>query len=307
MAKTSKQTKEQRRKIAVLLKEDQFIMQDIISRIEEFCTKENINHRFVGGVSFGGLLNKQTTYEVNIAKKEIKLFNHNILKLTRSDRSVKDIDIIYFCNNGQKVKLLKKFIASIIDETDNTVSFKPSITVEGAIYLPWQKRNKILQFVTTIEVQSNDYSQNTDVSLTFDSLSQKISWESLEPWTVILEDRTKYTVRNPIADYYAYQFRAPCGLKPKDKHKMKNLQNLMNEVIKKGQEDAIDYTSAKYFKPWQAFVTKIDKSKSFSIMIKKGITRWYWRTIGTSLAHGKGFLGGFLLHAFSNKFTGVKQ
>ena len=38
----------------------------------------------------------------------------------------------------------------------------------------------------------------------FDEIKEKISNDSLEPWTVILENGVRYTTRNPLADYYAY-------------------------------------------------------------------------------------------------------
>ena len=65
-----------------------------IEIIEKYCTKMKINHRFVGGVSFGGILQEKSTCEIDINKRLITIFNPRDLTLLRSDGTKKDIDLI---------------------------------------------------------------------------------------------------------------------------------------------------------------------------------------------------------------------
>src|SRR5258708_10746602 len=214
----------------------------IIQNIEEYCNRENINHRFVGGVSFGGLLNKQTTYQINIKQKTIHLKNHNPLLLLRSDNTVKDIDLTTLCSDQQKIKNLKTYIMTRKQTAQKDDIIFPEVSIENAIYTAKTKRSKVTQFVTALKVDKNN-----NLFLTFDDITQQIYWESIEPWTIRLEDKTHYTVRNPMADYYAYQFRSPAGIKPKDKEKLIYLKLLTEKIKEEGKRNKIYYTNQEYF------------------------------------------------------------
>lgn len=279
-------------------------LNNIIQTIEKYCNKEQLNHRFVGGVSFGGLVNKQTQYIINLEKKTITLHDHNPLLLMRSDDSIRDIDIIFFCNDNKKLLDFKKFLIDLEREAQKKKQLFPYISVENAIYDTLGIRNPINQFVTALEIDKKG-----NIYLTFDELQQEISWMSLEPWLLILEDKTEYTVRNPIADYYAYIFRSPGGIKPKDEQKVFVLKKLKEDIVMLGlehQPQKINFDSDEYYKTWEKYIDKLNKSTSLRIRLKIAFMWLYWRTLGTPLTHGRGLLGKSI-SPFFNQFTGIKQ
>lgn len=273
-----------------------------IQQIELYCNKHTLNHRFVGSVSFGGLLNDKTTYDIAITKKAVKLQDHNPVTLYRDDGTVRDIDLILFCDNQKKMLDFKKFLIDLEHVAFRHKVVFPLISVENAIYEGMNIRDPMYQFVTALEVN-----KKKNLFLTFDDIIQQISWESIEPWKVVLEgeEKTEYTVRNPVADFYAYQFRAPGGIKPKDKEKMDYLKKLAERVIKEGREQQIDYLGDTYFTPWRQFIKALAQTTHPRITAKKVILAMYWSTIGTTFAHGKGVLR--YVSIFSNQFTGGKQ
>lgn len=271
-------------------------MLDIVLQIESFCLKNHIDHRFVGGVSFAGLLDKKTTWEINIKKKTITLKNYKDLQLFREDGTIRDIDIITFCNDLSKMNAFKRYI-SILKKDNNSF---PSISIESAVY-DHGKKNLIPQFVTAIEIDKD----NTPY-FAFDNLKQKISWLSLEPWKIILSDKIAYTTRNPIADYFAYHLRLPSGIKPKDKTKLILFKKLVDDVLQKGKKEKINYLSDEYYSPWKKYIDTLRTSPKQSIRIKKTLLHLYWNTFGTRLAHEQGFFGK-LFSPLSNQFTGAKH
>lgn len=277
------------------------VLTNAITAIEDYCRKNRISHRFVGGVSYGGLVSETTTYRINASQKTIELFGHNPLSLVRTDGTIRDIDVILFCPKRKSMQNLRNYITTLEKKAAKEHIPFPVIAMENAIYEP-EIRNTTAQFVTAIEV-----TKQNDVYLTFDDITQKICWQSLEPWTVILEDNTKFTTRNPIADYCAYHIRAPGGIKPKDQEKLKWLKKLSEAVTQEGKMlvPPVDYGSEVYFSSWREYMRKLDGTTHARIRLKKWLLSLYWKTIGTTFAHGKGFLRYLLV--FSNQFTGVKQ
>lgn len=278
-----------------------------ITAIETYCKQQKINHRFVGGVSFGGLLNDKTTAEIDIDTKTIRLKNHNKETLLRKDRTVRDIDLIFFCDNKEKLKHFGLFVDTLkskfrhsglsgILSKELAPSVFPDISYEPTIYPTFGKRNHFSQFVTALEVDAKN-----NLYLAFDDVQQQISWESVEPWTVILEDGMQFTIRNPIADYYAYIFRSPAGPKPKDEKKLRYVKKLAEAVIRLGREHnpTIDYESQQYYGAWQTYIEKLNKTENPVTNTKKFWLRVYWQTIGTFFAH--------IFTRSGNNFTGVKQ
>lgn len=267
--------------------------EQIISAIETYCNQHTLNHRFVGGVSFGGLLNDKTTAEINIEGKTVRLKKHNQETLFRKDKTIRDIDVIFFCGDKHKLSKFASFIADLRKNAPKTEIF-PDISYEPTIYPTFGKRNHFAQFVTALEVD-----EKNNVYLAFDDVRQKISWESVEPWTVILEDGMKFTVRNPIADYYAYIFRSPAGPKPKDEKKLRYVKKLADAVIALGKDSNIDYNSQTYYGAWQTYIEKLNKTENPMTNTKKFWLKVYWLTIGTLFAH--------IFTRSGNNFTGVKQ
>lgn len=268
-----------------------FSLPEILQAIESYCNTNKLNHRFVGSVSFGGLLRKETTHRIDIKKKTVRLLHHAPLSVLRDDGTVRDIDIILFCKEKEKIIALKRFLSSLKS---------PLISIEAALYPSFGKRNIFFQFVTALEVDKENR-----LFLAFDAITQHISWKSVEPWTVILENDQKYTVRNPVADYYAYQFRSPSGIRPKDMEKVLLLKKLADEVIKKGNSHHINYISDDYYRPWQTYTQQLQQTNRLSVLLKRKLSYYYWKTVGTYFAHGKGT--GKLFLFLSNQFTGIKQ
>ena len=270
------------------------VMEDMLKEIEEYGKNHAIQHRFVGGVSYGGLLNDSTTCMVDPLNHEVRLKKHNQLTLLREDGTVRDIDLIFFTQNQTEIRKLKEFIKELKWKTRSQISFTPSISVEGMrTFNDKDKRGQFFQYVTEIGIKNNQY------YLLFDEIKEKISAESLEPWTVVLENGTRYTTRNPIADYYAYQFRSPSGVKQKDIEKVKHLKKLAAEVVREGLKHSIGYNSKQYYQPWSNYINKLQKSTLPAVLSKRAILAWYWQTLGTPLAHGKGFIGKAIFGIFN--------
>jgi hypothetical protein len=127
--------------------------------------------------------------------------------------------------------------------------------------------------------------------LMFERVIQEVSWKSFEPWTLTLENGLSFTTRNPIGDYFAYQFRSPGGIKPKDIEKLIFLKRLVDDLTEKGVQNGISYFSNEYYGTWQEYIHRLEKSRIPSIQSKRFITSLYWKTIGTPLAHGRGLIG----------------
>ncbi len=270
------------------------IMEEMIVDIESFGKENGIKHRFVGGISYGGLLNDKTTYEISVLKREIKLKKHNQPTLLREDGTVRDIDIIFLTQNQAKITKLKEYVRKLKWKTRNKISFTPSISIEGVRILDdRQKSGKFFQYVTEIGIKKGQH------YLMFDEIKEKISIDSLEPWTVILENDVRFTTRNPLADYYAYQFRSPSGVKQKDIDKVRLLKKLSAQVIREGVKNSIFYNSKQYYQSWQQYIRKLQRSTLPAVLSKRAILAWYWQTIGTSFSHGKGVLGKAIFGIFN--------
>lgn len=264
----------------------------IINTLETYCQNNNLNHRFVGSVSFGGLLHNKTTWRINIKQRKIFLYQTNPLSLYRTDGTVRDIDIILLTSDIKKINDFSKFIKKL-KKSSSLKSF-PLISYEW-IQQNNSSKNHLMQFVTAFEEHNNN------LYLRFSSIKQKISQASLEAWTIVLSNNQSFTVRNPIADYYAYQVRNPSGIKPKDKEKIKLLKQLVDDVVQKGKNGHIDYLSNKYYKPWFEYEKQLQETNNVGIVIKRILLIIYWQSIGNYFAHGKGITRYFL--QFSNQFT----
>lgn len=279
-------------------------MDTIIRDIENYCNTHGIEHRFVGGVSYTGLINPSTRYTIDIDKRIIAFKKHNKLEALRTDGTVRDIDLIIFTPSKQKMKDLKQYIKRLKASFQDKEAF-PHISVEAAIYPSMGKLQTMFQFVTSILVDENGEWGTGNIYLTFDNIKQKIPWKSLERWKVKLENGLTYTVRHPYADYLVYHFRMPSGIKPKDKEKVQKIKQLLDETCLLGKQKGTDYESHEYYSSWVAYISKLHTSGGW-IKLKAFATKLYWDTIGTDIAHGKGPVSKFFLN-FSNKFTGVDQ
>ena len=264
----------------------------MIAAIEKYAQLNGVDHRFVGGVSYGGLLDNNTTYTVDIQKKTIQLHNHHAFEFVRADGSVRDIDLILLNQNAEVIDNFSQYIQSLKWDIKQKLHILPPISFEG-VFKKREKPPGLLEYVTTLHSSSDNY------FLVFDKVAQQISTTSLEPWTVQLENGLSYTTRNPIADYYAYQFRSPAGIKPKDVKKILNLSKLVDTMLEKGRRKKINYMDAEHYGPWLEFIYRLERSTDPSVQRKRAITRWYWSTLGTAFSHGRGIAGGGALAIFN--------
>ncbi len=264
----------------------------MIHQIETYANKHKLDHRFVGGVSYGGLLTEATTYDISIPTRTITLKNHKAFELLRADGSARDIDLITLNTDHEEMTELATFVEALEAEMKERLGYIPPISYEGVF-----KKNEhppgLLDFVTTLHREKDDY------FLVFDLVQQPISKASLEPWTLQLEDGLTYTTRNPIADYFAYQCRSPAGIKPKDVSKIIYLSQLVKAMCREGKKYRIDYMSHEYYGTWQEFINQLEHSPLPSVQRKRAITRLYWSTMGTAFAHGRGAVGKTALAAFN--------
>jgi hypothetical protein len=260
------------------------LLRHTIHSIQTYAKQHQLNHRFVGGVSYGGLLQDETSYKIDIQARTVTLKNHTPLTLLRPDQSIRDIDLIILSQSNQQLNAFGTFIQKIKREAKQKTGLTPPISYEGMFELG-QTPVGILQYVTTLHTDGhNKY-------LVFDKIQQRISDKSLEAWHVVLEDGLTYTTRNPLGDYFSYQFRSPSGIKPKDIQKIVHLDKLAKAIQQEGKKYNIDYLGDEYYGPWQAFINELETSTLKSVQQKKAITRWYWSTLGTTLAHGRGIIG----------------
>jgi hypothetical protein len=276
----------------------------IIRDIETYCNAHSIEHRFVGGVSYTGIVNAATKCTIDIENRVISFKNHNKVEALRKDGTIRDIDLIVFTPSKQKIKELKTYIKTLRAQAPDKQTF-PHISVEAAVYPSMGKIQTMFQFVTSILIDKDGEWGTGNIYLIFDNVKQKIPWKSLEKWYIQLENGLRYTVRHPYADYLAYHFRMPSGLKPKDRVKVATIKNLIDETFMYGKQKGLDYRSSAYYASWVSYISNLQTSGGW-VKVKAAATRLYWDTIGTDIAHGKGPLSKIFLN-FSNKFTGVDQ
>lgn len=275
----------------------------IVVAIEKLAIEMGVEHRFVGGAAYSGLLTPNTSYDVDFTKRVVKLKNHKVLSLKRDDGTVRDVDLMVFCRNEEHLSLFRKRV----DELKDALKVKdwPFISIENAIYEGVKKPNKILQFVSNLVVNSNSDFGEGKVRFCFEDISQEISWQSLEKWTVELSDGKSYSVRNPYADLLGYMVRTPIGFRTKDLAKLEFLEKLVDLVISIARKKNIDYFSDQYYAPWLSYFQKISTSRG-SVGVKRDLIRGYWKIFGTKLVHGDGPIAK-IISRLGNQFTGVRQ
>jgi hypothetical protein len=278
---------------------------DTIGAIEEIC-KDIPFHVHVGG-TFTDLIGPKTTFTISPVSRTLILANYLPPTMIRSDGTPKDIDMIV----GVKKKLdflkLKERLKALTPTNKNHELF-PSISVEPILYYPeWKPRNAIFQLVSGIDVD-----QANTPFLVFGFNRTPISWKSLEKWKVTA-GHLEFATLNPFAHALRYPMRVPSGVKKKDKeikvendfrfNKMSLLMRLANQIYIAGLEVGIDYKNENYYLPWKEFlINGFLKKQSALTKVKAGITGWFWNSIGTEIAHGKGFLEPF--SHLSDRFTG---
>ncbi|MBI3955310.1 hypothetical protein HY338_02600 [Candidatus Gottesmanbacteria bacterium] len=273
----------------------------VLSSIENYCVQNDLIHRFVGG-TVTDLIGIQTTFDIDVEERTIRLKNQNPPALQRKDGTTKDVDLVILTPDHEAfTKAKRQFNFWMEQARSKNISF-PMISVEAARYPDWPRRSKIKQFVTAYEVGTDG-----NFYLTYGDLRQKIEWNTLEDWHIILEDGTFITTRNPYANALSFLLRVPSGLKGKDKatigvdkhgeySKFNLVSNLAALVYEAGKRIGIDYEQM--YQKWVEYTTKLLLHPDLLTRAKGGITGLYWNTIGTRVSHGS------LFESLADKFNG---
>ncbi len=268
----------------------------VLSSVENYCVQNDLIHRFVGG-TVTDLIGIQTTFDIDVEKRTIRLKNQNPPSLQRKDGTTKDIDLVILTPDHEAFTKAKRQFNFWKKEAEAKNIPFPMISVEATRYPHWPKRSRLKQFVTSYEVGTDG-----SLYLTFGNLEQKIGWETVEGWNIVLEDETVLTTRHPYAHTLAYLMRVPSGLKEKDKKvigadsagkysKYDLMSSLAAHTYEAGMQSGIDYWQM--YQSWMDYIRELLLHPDLPTIVKAGTTNLYWKTIGTDISRGKGVLGIF--------------
>lgn len=214
--------------------------------------------------------------------------------MIRSDGTVKDFDLVAFCEYREVFEDAKQRLK--VEEKAHKEKGEPfpNVSIEPTRFANWPKRKSVLQFVSGIEVD-----ENNNPYFTFDKLKQPVSWQSLAPWRIVLTQHndTSITTFDPFAHALRYCMRVPSGVKKKDRethtengerfNKMSLLMRFGMMVEAQARQHGQDYRHDLY-KPWFDFIRAMMHDPHLSVSIKRVITKNYWDTVGTAFSHGVG-------------------
>jgi len=182
----------------------------IISEFEDYSREHKLQHLYVGG-AIADFEGKDTQVTFDHENMRVYLINHPEPSMIRSDGTVKDMDIILMTRDQEKIKAAREYFAQKAAEAKQLGLPYPQVSIESIYYPEGPNRKAWKQFVSAQEVDEQD-----NISYVLGETSQQIPWETMAPWTYVLEDGTEITGRNPVAQAIAYSLRVPSGVKKKD-------------------------------------------------------------------------------------------
>lgn len=288
---------------------------NILAGTEEYCGSVGADHRFVGG-TIADLLSPTTVISINAERRMVILRNYPPLTASCSDGSVKDVDAIFFTPSFEVFQNARQdFVSWQKIAKHNGLPF-PAISAEAARHPHWPSRNSLKQFVTAWEIDSDNIP-----SLHFGNVHQPINPLTIKPWTYQLEDdQIELTGLNPFGFALCYVLRVPSGVKMKEKHideyvhgyktdstpvmarfsKMSLVMGLAALAHREAKHNGIDLKAL--HKEWIDYIHSLQHTDDPLIRLKAAVTDWYWKHLGTDLAHGRGPLG--VLSRFNDKMSG---
>ncbi|MDO8657444.1 MAG: hypothetical protein Q7K55_01790 [Candidatus Levybacteria bacterium] len=300
----------------VQVEESDYYIKTILGIEEEFKAL-GLNHRFVGG-TFTDLLSPQTTSLIDVEKRTLSLVNSPSPVPRRKDGTIKDLDIVCFGGEKELIGKVEDAYRSKMKKAIAEGKPYPYVSLEYANRAEWTPRKRHRQFVTTFDVDGEGV-----LSLNFRSIHQPISWESVEPWTVNIGEKGSITILNPYAHALCYALRVPSGVKKKDKeivalendklkayNKMFLIMSLAKQVREADLRNGVRYNDkfnsdtglTGLYRPWIDYINKLLKNPDPVTRGIAKVTKTYWNTIGTRVAHG-GFPFG-VISRFSNRTGG---
>lgn len=278
---------------------------EILGRAEEILVRSAVDHRFVGG-AITNPINLATAVVIDAKEKKSKFHSHGPLTLVRGDDSIRDVDVIGFSPYPETyTEAKRRFEEERVRAKGRDLPY-PTVSVEPTHYPNWPARNRILQFVSTIDVD-----ESGRFHLTFGKVDQEIPRETMEAWKVMFQGGLELTSINPFGLRLRYGMRNASGFKKKDlalefTHEGKPysrldvLARITNSVKEQGLAQGIDYEAS--YQSWQEFIYKLRFHPDPLTRAKALVTKVYWETVGTAMAHGAGILKPFA--KLGDKFTG---
>jgi len=288
---------------------------NVLAKTEKFCTILGVDHRFVGG-TIADLISPETQIKIDIDCRKVSLTNYPLLEMTRTDGSIKDIDTIFFTKDLETFRFARLSFASWQNTARESGVKIPVVSAEAANHPNWPPKNKLKQFVTSWEVDSDN-----NPSLNFGSIKKIIQPQSIEPWTYRLEeDDLELTGLNPLGFALCYVLRSPSGVKTKDKtitdyekvgsngdasvkgrySRMSLVMGFANQACREVQQSGVNLKD--FHREWFDYIRELRCTNDPVIRAKAAITDWYWKHLGTDVAHGVGALG--MLSRFNDQMSG---
>lgn len=267
---------------------------DVLSKAEEILVDSGTNHRFVGG-AIANPIGIDTTVVINAIQRTARIQSHGDLSLVRSDGSIRDLDAIGFSRFKDSYADARKRLKEESRKAKAQGLPYPPISIEPTHYANyWPGRNRIVQLVSTLDVD-----EAHRLHLTFGKIDQPTPWETMEPWQVTFDGGLQLTTLNLVGLPMRYQMRNPSGLKKKDLAsigvrngksftKIDLLQKIASSVIEQGLTQGEDYEAL--YTTWRKFIDTLLNHPDCLTYYKAIVTRLYWNTVGTTLAHGTGIL-----------------
>lgn len=267
---------------------------DLLSKAEEILTGSSVNHRFVGGVIVGPIT-PQSTITINTTEKTAVLAKHTPLTLLRNDGTARDIDVIGFSPDPETYNQARRNFDQEAWIAKNHRRPYPSISIESTLYPDWNPRNRLRQWVSTLDVDVSG-----KLHLTFGKVDQVIPWETMDPWKMSYDGGLELTTINPFGLTKRYEMRNASGIKRKDRSKISDLASVCESVRQQALDQGVDF--AKDFESWNQFIYNLQNHPDVLTRAKAVVTYLYWETVGTPIAHGRGLLKP--LTYFADKLTG---
>lgn len=277
---------------------------DVVARLEEVFGASGVEHRFVGGV-IANPVNLHTIVSVNLPQRTADFRNFSQLSLIRGDNSVRDIDAIGFSTDQATYAEARARVKEEAGKAKTKGLPYPPVSIEATSYPGWPRRNKLLQFVSTLDVDEAGV-----LGLNFGEVNQPTPWETFEPWHASFGQLRIKSI-NPYGIYLRYFMRNASGLKKKDREpvefegeigysKVDLLTRISDQVQAQAGEFNMDYFAG--YESWREFIRKLKEEPDPLTWSKAFATKLYWNTVGTAFAHGAGIFKP-LAH-LGDRFTG---
>ncbi len=230
---------------------------DVLAKAEEILTDSGVDHRFVGGAIANHII-PGTSVTIDGNARTAIFDSFSIPSLIRSDGSVRDLDAIGFSPHPETYEEARKRFEEERRAAGKRGLPYPPVSIEPTYYPDWPSRNRLLQLVSTLDVD-----RKGDLHLTFGAIDQPTPWETMEPWKMVFGNAYKLTAINLVGLPLRYYMRNPSGLKKKDQtpeaskngasySKVAILQKVADSVKKQGLDQGADY--ATLYNSWEKFI-----------------------------------------------------